>query len=316
MKSKIFSLLIVLLASSSLCQESDPLASYEGGSCGNGCINCFKYGSLEVCLACRNSKHEMTTAINGKCTGTESPIANCDISFGWKDNQFCAKCKPGYGGEWDYEDGSGDKRQMMYFKSCKKIEIEGVLEAAWVTKPDKSVTIQHHGCKPGYQSEYISSLQARRCKIARGNYINDENCAVFLYSGNCGICKSPYTFDSEDRKCILPQNNVGLISAESLLFPIYNKYSTRCNIGIEDLKIENRIDTGLSYVYSNIFGFSRITSPTQTASFYIPGIANGYGWCRSETHGDVGDKLKSKFSYLIKGLGFIFFYILYCNNLN
>lgn len=198
-------ILIALLITASLSQNA--AATTNGGSCQGGCVSCRTNGEVEWCLACLNSKHEMTTAINGKCTGDKSPVSDCMISFAWGSSQLCSECNKGFAKVVKGIAANGDITRKLEGYSCKKIQDANALTGIWITQEASTDEYFYaYSCKYGYKVEAISKGGSTCQPNSSSNIAYDENCYDYS-SSSCNKCKDNYV--KVNGRCHIPIMNSG-----------------------------------------------------------------------------------------------------------
>lgn len=304
MKISTVCLTILVLTTATQSQDTtDPLASVKGGSCGNGCVSCRKYSSIEWCHACRNSKHEMTTAIDGKCTGTESPIANCLISTGntIRNEQTCLVCATGYAAHYKYNPTATETlKKGRHFTECKKIDDAGTVRGEWITElaaPSRRVladtlTFVATLCEYGYELESVDGFN--KCVISDNQIITaDPNCLGWTKNQDCAVCKPGYTKTRTEQICVKVEYNSGMIS-NSFETQGIRGIAENCNMEIEDLVFENIVGWGVTGTEE--FGYFMMDS--KTGEPYLRTLHETYGTCSSEKLGKVGEKLPTTTNFV------------------
>ncbi|MCB0731306.1 MAG: hypothetical protein KDC88_09755 [Ignavibacteriae bacterium] len=212
--------------------EDSSAAAVPGGSCKNGCVSCRTDGEVEWCLACRNKKHVMTTAINGKCdeASTDTGIPNCEISYVSGGSQVCIQCKEGFGLVVAHQkrDTTAKTRETMTGFQCRQISAPNTVTGFWHKGSADGETEEFFavGCTYGYKTKSMSKDGKNKgtvCVLSSStSQWYDENCKYWK-SDNC-VCKGNYgNYRGGCRKWVL--NSVG-----SNGHPYNEWWSAGCNL--------------------------------------------------------------------------------------
>jgi len=305
---KNYFLLICLIIGSSLQALGD-------GSC-EKCLDCRTNGKYSSCFECYKSKHEITTAMDGKCTGDSTGISNCLAARKARNGLQCTLCEEGYG-IFNQEDtttsSTTNGENHLVVHDCRKITIKHALKATFyydtVTSSIKERVI---ACKPGY---VVTLTNTCAVNVDASKQIPTAGC-VGYGSGQlgCALCENkmvltyphsqPYRSNPEDPNHFL---GFGLMYSNNFVQCIdapLNAFGV--SVSGSDWAMTDTVGE-----YNQIVNQKWTFGKCNGKLGFVVGEAKPYGWngamgrnpvtCKSEEYGNLGGGTDSA-AKLISGL--------------